>query len=143
VFRIDQCGRPPISIDEFPRSNDVMTAYQTNPVIADFDWDGEALFAMTVDRLRGYGEIYIYNLISKRTEKIQPLEGWCCYLGLRWSPDGEYFLFAFQDIRYNNPPMIYNVIYGTIGSGVQYDPLPLPEYALTGENPNPAFRPAQ
>ena len=37
VFRIDQCGRPPIPIDEFPRSNDVMVEYDEEPVIADFD----------------------------------------------------------------------------------------------------------
>ena len=93
-------------------------------------------------KMRGFGEIYIYNMNSKNTEKLQPLARWCCYLGFRWSPDGDYFLFAFQDIQYNNPPQFYNVIYGTIGSGINPDPLTLPEQTLTGENPHPVFRSA-
>jgi hypothetical protein len=143
VFRLDQCGRPLIPIDEFPRSNDVMIEYEETPEIADFDWDGEELFAMTVDKRRGFGEIFIYNMLTTRTERIRPLQDWwCCYLGFRWSPDAQYLLFAFQDIRYTNLPKFYDVIYGNIGDGAAHQPLNLPDHTLTGENPYPAFRPA-
>jgi hypothetical protein len=142
VFRIDQCGRPPIPIDEFPRSNDVMIEYEETPTITDFDWDGGDLFAMTVEKMRGFGEIYIYNMLTTRTTRLQPLQEWCCYLGFRWSPDSQYLLFAFQDIRYTNLPQFFNVIYGNIGDGAIHQPLSLPEHTLTGENPYPIFRAA-
>ena len=145
IFRISRCGQPLVRVDEFPGQRFTMNRYNISPTITDFDWNGEESFALAVNTLNGYGELYIYNSITKKAEIMQPIQGRCCYLGFRWSPDGEYFLFAFQDQRYGEGAQLYNVIYGTIGSGAVYEPLALPSNVLTDrrENPQPAFRPSR
>jgi len=143
VFDVSRCGQPPVRIDEFPGVRFTMKRYDINPTIVDFDWDGEALFVLAVNTINDYGEIYQYNIVTQKAEIITPLEAHCCYRGFRWSPDDEYFLFAFQDLRYGEGADLYYVIYGTIGAGIGYEPIPLSEEIFTGtrENPQPAFRP--
>ena len=143
VFDISRCGQPPVRIDEFPGVRFDMRRYDVTPVIADFDWDGESLFALTVNTINDFGETYIYNLVTQRAEVITPIEGHCCYNGFRWSPDNEYFMFAYQDQRYGEGADLYYVIYGTIGTGADYVPIPFSDEILKGsrEKPQPSFRP--
>ena len=49
-------------------------------------------------RNSGWGELHIYNWEThKPTLTVNPIEKRCCYRDARWSPDGSYLLFAFQD----------------------------------------------
>jgi hypothetical protein len=63
-----------------------------------------------------------------------------------WSPDGRVITFAFQDIRQGSGSStdIYIIPMGTIGTGMTYDPLPLPEDFLANPRarPQPVLRPA-
>jgi serine/threonine protein kinase len=144
VYDISPCGQPPVRIDEFPAQRFTMNNYQAKPVIVDFDWDGDKLFALAVNQLNDFGEIYIYNMADNVAKIIVPFEGRCCYRSFAWSPDKTYFLFAYQDRRFGAAAQVYYVIYGTIGSGTQYTPLPFPAEVLAGsrENLQPALRPA-
>ncbi len=145
VFDVSRCGQPPVRIDEFPGVRFDMKRYNIDPTLVDFDWNGEALFALAVNTINEFGEIYIYNLVTQRAEIITPIEGRCCYKSFRWSPDDEYFMFAYQDQRYGEGADLYYVIYGTIGTGATYEPIPFSDEILKGtrENPQPSFRPTQ
>ena len=72
----------------------------------------------------------------------------CCYTDARWSPDGSYILFAFQDINQGNNArtQLYYISYGTLGTGTKYTPLPLPDLSfptrLTIRN-RPCVRPSK
>jgi hypothetical protein len=68
----------------------------------------------------------------------------CCYTDARWSPDGSYILFAFQDINQGNNARtkLYYISYGTLGTGAQYTPLPVPDsvFSNPADHPEPALR---
>lgn len=142
VFDVSRCGAPPVRIDTFPGERFTMKNYDRSPVFLDFAWNGNDLFALAVNTLNNFGEIYIYNTVSKKAEVKQPV-GRCCYRSFRWSPDGNYFLLAFQDSRFGQGAQLYYFIYGTIDSGADFQPIPLPPGVLTNsrENPQPALRP--
>ncbi len=142
VFDVSRCGALPVRVDAFPGERFTMKNYDRSPVFLDFAWNGNDLFALAVNTLNNFGEIYIYNTASKKAEVKQPV-GRCCYRSFRWSPDGNYFLLAFQDSRFGEGAQLYYFIYGTIDSGADFQPIPLPAGVLTNsrENPQPALRP--
>lgn len=145
VIDVSRCGQPPVRIDEFPSSRFSMNRYDINPTIVDFDWDGESLFALAVNTINDFGEVYIYNMANQKAEVITPLDVRCCYRGFRWSPDDEYFVFSFQDSRFAKDVALYYVIYGTISAGAEYGPILMSGDVFPGnrENPQPSFRPFQ
>jgi hypothetical protein len=115
--------------------------------MGDFDWDGLSLFAFnTSKRNNGWGELYIYNWDSHKPTWLHPVEGKCCYRDARWSPDGTYLFFAFQDegLAAASKTFLYYVPYGEIGTGASITPIPLPEgfFKNLKEAPQPALRPA-
>jgi serine/threonine-protein kinase len=138
----------PRILDSFPGSRFSMRGYPDSPIIPAFDWDGNTLFLLN-SRIRNanYGYLYAYNLEKRQAEPLDPLNTACCYTDARWSPDGMYVLFAYQNIALgaNARTLLYLVPYGTIGTGASYTPLPLPEnfFAKPIEHPEPVFRPAQ
>ncbi len=142
VFDVSRCGAPPIRVDSFPGERFTMNNYSRNPTLVDFAWNGNDLFALAVNTLNNFGEIYIYNATEKKAEIKRPV-GRCCYRGFEWSPDGNYFMLAFQDSRYGQGAQLYYFIYGTIDAGGNFKPIPLPAGVLTNarENPQPALRP--
>ncbi len=142
IFDVSRCGAPPIRVDEFPGERFTMKRYSISPYLVDFAWNGNDLFALAVNTLNDFGEIYIYNATQKKAEVKAPV-GRCCYRGFQWSPDGNYFLFAFQDSRYGKGAQLYYIIYGTIDAGGNLQPIALPAELLLGakENPQPALRP--
>ncbi len=142
VFDVSRCGAPPVRVDSFPGERFTMNNYSRNPTLVDFAWNGNDLFALAVNTLNNFGEIYIYNATEKKAEIKRPV-GRCCYRGFEWSPDGNYFMLAFQDSRYGEGAQLYYFIYGTIDAGGQFKPIPLPAGVLTNarENPQPALRP--
>jgi len=131
----------------FPGHRFPLTTYAKIPRIASFDWDGDKQFVFTLYwRNGGFGDMYLYSRSTYNGEQIQPVQtSHCCYASPRWSPDGSYLFFAFQDI--NDPQgqiRLYYIPAGTIGAGVPYQPLDLPPGWLADprQPPDVALRPA-
>jgi hypothetical protein len=132
-------------LDNFPALRFPVEGYQ-NRLMPDLDWDGHDLFVFNTDRRNsGWGELYVYDWALQRAYHINPIEGACCYRDARWSPDGLYLLFAFQDIRLGSeaPNLLYYVPYGEIGTGTSFTHLPLDDFFNDPrEAPQPALHPA-
>lgn len=149
VLDIHRCSVvEPSTVDTFPGPRFSMTGYSGNPVIPSFNWDGMTLFLLnSFYRNDGYGYLYGYNLESHKATALDPLGSTCCYRDARWSPDGSYVLFAYQDIRLgaNSPIQLFYIPYGTIGTGATYTPFSLPAgfFQKLTEKPQPALRPAK
>jgi Tol biopolymer transport system component len=153
VLDVSYCGKPR-RLDEFPATRFTISGYDKNPTIQNFAWDGGDLFALTgFIRNSGFGNLYIYNMERHQPRNtipgvsyIDPVNGTCCYRDPRWSPDGRYLLFVFQDIGLgaNGVSQLYYIPYSTVGTGATYQPIPLPETFFTNprEKPQPALRPA-
>jgi Tol biopolymer transport system component len=95
----------------------------------------------------GYGYLYVYNLDTHKANSLDPLGSTCCYRDARWSPDGNYVAFAYQDIRLGagSPTQLFYIPYGTIGTGASYAPFSLPAdfFPNPREKPQPALRPVR
>lgn len=145
-FRSCTAGLP-FKLDEFPAARFTIGGYGSNPVIPSFDWDGETLFVLNGFRRNdGFGDLYEYNADSHKGQEINPIQDVCCYRDARWSPDKRYLIFAFQDIRLGSQGKIevYYVQYGTIGTEMEYTPLPLPPFFVRpDEKPQFALRPVE
>jgi hypothetical protein len=155
VMDVSQCVDKYPGLDNFPASRFNMSGYNENPIISNFTWNGDILFAVnSFIRNGGFGDLYIYNMeahklqtVSTSFQQVNPIDNSCCYRDPVWSPDGSYLLFAFQDIRLGSKGIIqlYYVPFGTVGTGAKYQPIPLPETFFPGrsEAPWPALRPAR
>jgi serine/threonine protein kinase len=149
VLDITQCVSNPPRIDEFPSTRFEISGYRNNPVIQNLAWDGVFLFSLnSIVRNEGFGDLYTYNMdLHQAQEKINPISNTCCYRDSSWSPDGSHLAFAFQDINLGPEGSIeiYIVPYGTIGTGLQFTPIPLPENFFTypKESPQIILRPVQ
>jgi hypothetical protein len=142
---------PPL-LDNFPGSRFTMSGFGTgggqSTTIPSLDWDGTALFLLNSTFRYTYGYLYSYDFDKKQAAALlSPMGTACCYTDARWSPDGSYILFAFQDINQGNNArtQLYYISYGTLGTGAKYTPLPLPDSALNNpaNRPEPALRPAK
>jgi serine/threonine-protein kinase len=133
LMDISNCNFQPPRLDEFPVGRFEMRGYNNNPSIQNFGWDGESLFGLNgIIRNEGYGDLYIYNHETRKGELTNPINGVCCYRDVSWSPDGRFIVFAFQDIGLGaeSVTQLYLIPFGTIGTGLSYDPIPLPEEFL-------------
>jgi hypothetical protein len=139
-------------LDNFPGSRFSMSGYGTaggqSTKIPSFDWDGTALFLLNSIFRYQYGYLYTYNFDKKQAAvPLAPMGTACCYTDARWSPDGSYILFAFQDINQGNNArtQLFYISFGGIGTGTKYTPLPLPDSALNNpaDHPESALRPAK
>ncbi len=103
------------------------------------------VFALNVDNNFGYGDIYIYNMANGKAQPIYPLGTACCFRDFQWSPDGTYFLFSFKDNSKPQTTQLYLVDYATMGTGVTYQTIALPEDVFTSvdDKPQPVLRPAK
>jgi dipeptidyl aminopeptidase/acylaminoacyl peptidase len=149
VLNIQDCTPATIDIlDTFPGNRFNPPGFQGG-VMLDFDWDGFNQFIFnTVRRNSGWGELHIYNWEThKPTLTVNPIEKRCCYRDARWSPDGSYLLFAFQDEGLADAAQIvlYYVPFGDIAAGTNLTPIPLPEgfFKDRREAPQPSLRPVQ
>ncbi len=149
ILDISACeASPPRILDVFPAERFTMRNYPEPPVIPSYDWDGSTLFLLNT-RVRNavYGYLYEYNHETRRGKPIDPLGTLCCYTDARWSPDGSYVIFAYQNMALgaDSHNLIYLIPYGTVGTGATYTPLPLPEgfLAKPTDHPEPAFRPVR
>ena len=148
VFNISACDPKLIDqIDNFPGTRFDPVGYQSR-LRPDFDWDGSSQFTFNTDRRNnGWGEFYIYNYINHKPTLVSPINGVCCYRDLRWSPDRTHILFSFQDLSLGAaaPNLLYFVSSGQLGTGANFQPIPLPEgfFKNPKEGPQAALRPVQ
>jgi hypothetical protein len=149
VLNIQDCTPAKIDIlDTFPGNRFNPPGFQGG-VMLDFDWDGFNQFIFhTARRNNGWGELHIYNWEThKPTLTVNPIGKRCCYRDARWSPDGSYLLFAFQDegLADAAQTLLYYVPFGQIAADASLSPIPLPEgfFKNPKEAPQPALRPAQ
>ncbi|NJC99013.1 MAG: hypothetical protein C3F07_04225 [Anaerolineales bacterium] len=148
VFDITACDPAKIDLrDNFPGSRFNPVGYQ-NREMPDFDWDGQEQFVFNTSRRNnGWGELYLYNWINHRPTLLYPVPNKCCYRDARWSPDGTYLFFGFQDLNLgpDAKTILYYVPAGELEIGANFQPLPLPAdfYRDPKEGPQAAIRPAE
>lgn len=147
LFAVDTCIPNPRALDNFPPPRFEMKGADKNPYIEVYAWDGLFLFALHNNvRNDGFGDLYIYNTdLHKVDSEVNPVGGRCCYRDPSWSPDGSHLVFAFQDLGAgaDSVTRLYLVPFGSIGTGAQYQALPLPEISDPREKPQPVLRPAR
>ncbi len=148
IIDITRCEIPLPRLDEFPATRFDMEDYALNPIIQDFAWNGDELFALTsYQRNDGFGDLWVYNTDLHRGFKANPIDGECCYRDPVFSPDGKYLAFAYQDTRLapNGAAVLYYVPYAALDSSLVYPPLPLPTefFSERRSKPQPILRPAR
>ncbi|MEW6717206.1 MAG: protein kinase [Chloroflexota bacterium] len=152
LMRVSSCNQTQTDrLNEIPAAQFTTSNYKDSPTIPSFDWDGQARLVFNdFYRNNGFGDLFIYDtekrqLLSLNPQignKINPINLSCCYRDARWSPDGTYLLFVFQDIN-TNKTYLYYLRYGLLGSQSAFQPLPLEGmFADPRNQPQPALRPA-
>lgn len=98
--------------------------------IGDYDWDGNTQFVFnTTFRNVGWGDLFYYSTEFRKGRQLEPLgRSKCCYRDARWSPDGLYLFFAFQDQNLvdKSVTQVYYVPFSKIGTGAELTPYELP-----------------
>lgn len=144
IIAVDRCISNPTVQLQFPQPHFTFSEYERSATLTSFAWDGGSLFAMTgLTRNDGFGEMHIFNRETfKATLSMNPMNGVCCYRDVQFSPDGNYLLFAFQDMTLgaDGVTQIYYVPLGTIGTGAKYQPLPFADYTNLKEKPQVILR---
>ena len=111
--------------------------------ITSYDWDGGHLFLLN-DSIRndGFGNLYLYDSQSREGEKINPIDGECCYRDARWSPDRKYIFFVFQRVGTTEIEFYY-IPYQELGDGGTGTPIPNLNtvFPTAREKPQPVLRP--
>lgn len=139
-----------IKLDEFPGTRFNPEGFVKNPILPDFDWDGEFLFLMnTFDSNNGWGFLYSYSRELHKGSLENPIastKSRCCYRDARWSPDGSYVFFAYINKDIPNAPMqFYYIPFSAIRNGTDPTPIPVPLQFLIDpkEAPQPALHVAK
>jgi serine/threonine-protein kinase len=144
IFNISTCNSTnPLPQDTFPASRFTMTGYSSNPVIPSFAWDGNTLFVLNSKIRYDLGYLYAYNTETKHSVNLDPLKSSCCYTAARFSPDGSFLLFIYQNVN-NAITRLFYISYGSIGTGITYTPLTLPEgfFSTLTDHLDATLRPA-
>jgi serine/threonine-protein kinase len=152
LLRFNGCGQSLTSVFEIPGKRDEINEYEAKPSITSFGFDGSTNIFLNVDRLNGFGQVYGYKTTTRTPDElyllgIDPQLGTrCCFRDYRWSPDGGYLLFTFQDYNVGKGMSFYYVKFGSLGTGETYTPLPLPAdlaNSLSDQRLEPVLRKAQ
>ena len=113
--------------------------------ITSYDWDGDHRFLLN-DSIRndGFGNLYVYNSQTREGQKINPINGECCYRDARWSPDKTYIFFVFQRVGTAEIEFYY-IPFEEVGSSTAWTPIPNLDtlFSTPREKPLPALRPIQ
>lgn len=149
VLNISNCeASAPVAIQDFPADIFTPEGYDENPAITTFDWDGGTRFLFnTFRRNEGYGELYFYDMATREAQKINPIDGACCYRDARFSPDGTHIIFSFQDRRAGmeaRAKLFYVALEDVLQGGQTFVPLNLPVdfLRIAQEKPMLILRPA-
>jgi serine/threonine protein kinase len=147
VFSVDRCIPNPLVTVQFPPPFFMYKEYNKNPVIESIAWDGEFNFVFNSPvRNDGFGDLHFFNIETfKENLYVNPIKGVCCYRDARWSPDLSHLLVVFQDYMQGakSTSQIYLIPFGSIDTGANYEPLPLPIISDPRAKPQPVLRPAQ
>ena len=149
VLDISNCTRAgSFAVDQFPTDVSSVHGYQNAPTIPGFDWDGGQRFLFNdVERNEGFGNLYFYDMTTRKLERFNPIDGTCCYRDARWSPDGKYVLFLYQDLRQGvqSRNQLYFASFEDLQAGQYGSPIQLPVqmFASPREQPHPSLRPVQ
>jgi len=113
--------------------------------ITSYDWDGDHLFLLN-DNIRndGFGDLYLYDSQARTGEKINPINGLCCYRDARWSPDKNYIFFVYQRLG-TTDIQFYYVPVADLGKKESWVPIEDIDtlFSTPREKPQPALRPIQ
>jgi hypothetical protein len=148
IYDISQCDPTKLN-DAFTFPSSLFSPPNFNQgVIPDFDWNGDDLFVFnTIKRFETWGDLHIYNRNGRPIPLLDPIEKKCCYRDARWSPDGKFMFFAFQEEipGQTAPTLFYYVPYSDIIAQANLRPIELPAdlFKDPKEAPQPALRPAQ
>ncbi|HEY5729451.1 MAG TPA: protein kinase [Anaerolineales bacterium] len=129
-----------VATDKFPANHFTFDS----TTIPSFDWDGGHLFLLN-DFIRndGFGDLYLYDSSNNSGKKINPINGSCCYRDARWSPDGKYVLFLYQN-QFESRVYLYYIPYGELENAASWSPVNIPPDLFSPrDKPQPALRPAQ
>ena len=133
-----------VRLDKVPGSR-IDFEKESTKIISSYDWDGKTMFLMN-DSIRndGFGNLYLYNSVSKEAVKLNPINGECCYRDARWSPDGKYIFFVYQKSD-GSSIEVYYVPLSDIQRGGTFTPIDLPAgfFSTPRDKPDPALRPAE
>jgi serine/threonine protein kinase len=134
----------PVRVAKIPGTN-LDFSSESSKRITSFDWDGDHLFLLN-DSIRneGFGDLYLYDSQARTAERINPINGECCYRDARWSPDRTYIFFAFQ--RFGETEIeFYYIPVVELGNGSAWTPIPNVNtlFPTPREKPQPALRPAR
>ena len=148
ILDISKCVETPPRLDEFPGRRFQFYDSDTRTVLQNFAWDGQFLFTLfTHKRNGGFGDLWVYNTDLHRPDIINPIDDTCCYRDPHWSPDGRQLIVVYQDQSFGTEGVIkfYYIPFGTIGTGLSYPPMPLPDgfFENPRERPQPVLRPAK
>ncbi|HSG41527.1 MAG TPA: hypothetical protein VLA72_00080, partial [Anaerolineales bacterium] len=140
VDLLDCNSRVLIPTDKFP-ANRFSFASTTIP---SYDWDGKHYFLINdFIRNNGFGNLYLYNSENHKEEIINPINGACCYRDARWSPDGEYILFLYQN-EFESEVMLYYIPTSALDTDEMLTPIEIPPGLLKSrDKPQPVLIPAQ
>jgi serine/threonine protein kinase len=119
----------PLIRDEFPAKRFLPEGYERYPILPSYDWDGDQRFLFnTFKRNVAYGELYLYDMSTHDLNKINPIDGICCYGAAVFSPDGTHILTVFQDVRrgQESEMQLYYLPLEQIGTGTAFSPIELP-----------------
>jgi hypothetical protein len=134
----------PVRVAKVPGTR-IEFASESTKRITSYDWDGDHLFLLN-DSIRneGFGDLYLYNSQTRVGEKINPVNGECCYRDPRWSPDHTHIFFAFQ--RFGTSEIeLYYIPVADLGRENSWVPVQGVDslFSTPREKPQPALRPAQ
>jgi Tol biopolymer transport system component len=134
----------PVRIAKIPGARITFEGESTKRITS-YDWDGDHSFLLN-DSIRndGFGNLYVYDSQDRHGQKINPIDGECCYRDARWSPDKSYIFFVFQRVG-STEIEFYYVPYGELGNGGTWDPIPNLDtlFSTSREKPQPVLRPVQ
>ena len=119
----------PLIMDEFPAKRFVPDGYERFPVLPFYNWDGKQQFLFnSLKRNVGYGELYLYDISTNEVDKVNPVDGVCCYGTAAFSSDGKYILLVFQDERRgaDSESQLYYIPVDQIDDGAEFAPIKLP-----------------
>ncbi len=144
----ERCQEVPVLVwHEFPAEHFVPEGYERFPILPFYHWDGDQRFLFnSFKRNIGYGELYLYDMATSAVNKINPIDGSCCYGSAVFSPDGTYILLTFQDLRLGDRSKmeLYYIPREQIGVTETFTPVKLPVrfFPDLRENIQLALRPA-
>jgi hypothetical protein len=143
IMDIHNCrSSDPLILDEFPAKHFIPESYKTNQVLPSFSWDGKSMFIFnSLKRNEGYGPLYTYDMLSQHENKINPINGACCYRDARISPDGKFILFVFQDLSLgaDSETLAYYIPLEKIGSNTTFIPINFPASLFADPRAHPQF----